>query len=206
MKAITALVLALLVLVLTPVASGAKEQREAYYQEIWCSAVGGQAEVVLEDRTRVDCVTLLGAIEVDFAKKWAECIGQGLYYAISTSKLPGCLLITESPSDCKYLNRFLTVSSVTRTVVDNLGAQPLALWTAGPHDCEFGSGVHTIIAPYKSSSSSSSSTKTEEPTQHENSPAPTPPSADPDGSRLRAQSTIRGWKYLQSVGTVARRP
>ena len=38
-------------------------------------------EVVMKDGTRCDILTSTHAIEVDFAKKWAEAIGQSLNYA-----------------------------------------------------------------------------------------------------------------------------
>jgi len=65
------------------------------YQEKWCTEHGGQVEVVLPDRTRCDCLTETHAIEFDFGKKWAEAIGQALYYAIQTGKKPGIVLILE---------------------------------------------------------------------------------------------------------------
>ena len=68
---------------------------ERYYQTILCDALGGEMEVVLSDRTRVDCLTEEYAIEVDFAKKWAESVGQALYYAKITGKKPAIGLIVE---------------------------------------------------------------------------------------------------------------
>ena len=38
--------------------------------------IGGKVEVVMKDGTRCDILTATHAIEVDFAKKWAEAIGQ----------------------------------------------------------------------------------------------------------------------------------
>lgn len=55
--------------------------------------VTATAEHVLPDGARVDIVTATYAIEVDFAKKWAECIGQALFYAHMTGKKPVCLLL-----------------------------------------------------------------------------------------------------------------
>ncbi len=71
---------------------------EKYYQQQWCSAQGGVAEYRLDDGTRVDCLTDTHAVEVDFARKWAESIGQALYYGLQTGKRPGVLLILESPT------------------------------------------------------------------------------------------------------------
>lgn len=63
-------------------------------------------EYKLSDKTRVDCLTDKLAVEVDFAPKWAECIGQALYYGKMTGKRPACVLIMErGEKDLKYLNR-----------------------------------------------------------------------------------------------------
>ena len=62
-------------------------------------------EYILPDKARVDCLLDDLAVEVDFAPKWAECIGQAMYYAKMTNKIPACLLILEKESDVKYLQR-----------------------------------------------------------------------------------------------------
>lgn len=65
----------------------------------------GQAEAVLEDQTRADCITATHAIEFDFGKKWAESLGQALYYSLQTGKRAGIVLILENPKDRKYFIR-----------------------------------------------------------------------------------------------------
>lgn len=75
---------------------------EKWYQEKWCTEQGGQAEVVLSDNTRADCITATHAIEHDFGPKWAEAIGQALYYSLQTGKRAGIVLILEKPEDRKY--------------------------------------------------------------------------------------------------------
>lgn len=62
-------------------------------------------EYVLDDKARVDCLLPDLAVEVDFAPKWAECIGQAIYYAKKTDKIPACLLILEKETDTRYLKR-----------------------------------------------------------------------------------------------------
>ncbi len=81
-------------------------QTERYYQLKYCK---GQTEVVLSDKTRVDCLTKYYAIEYDFARKWAEAIGQSLHYASMTDKLPNIALIIESQADCRHYVRLLNV-------------------------------------------------------------------------------------------------
>ncbi len=79
---------------------------EKDYQRVWCYKNCGQTEVILPDRTRVDCVTKTHAIEFDFAKKWAESIGQSLYYGEILNKTPGVVLIVEDwVRDEKYIKR-----------------------------------------------------------------------------------------------------
>ena len=65
----------------------------------------GQIEHRLEDNTRVDCLTDEYAIEYDWAKKWAESIGQSLYYSKLTGKAPAVVLILTSPTDYRYVKR-----------------------------------------------------------------------------------------------------
>ncbi len=65
------------------------KQSERYYQEKFAREISGRVEVVMKDGTRCDILTATHAIEVDFAKKWAEAIGQSLNYAMHTGKRPG---------------------------------------------------------------------------------------------------------------------
>lgn len=79
---------------------------EKEYQAKWCKAHNGTTEYKLNDKMRVDCLTDTLAVEFDFAPKWAECIGQALYYGQKTNKTPACVLIMENPEkDTKYLKR-----------------------------------------------------------------------------------------------------
>lgn len=97
--------LILIILLTIPTSAFAKHKHyEKFYQEAWCQGKG-QTEVVLDDRTRVDCLTEIHAVEHDFARKWAEAIGQSLYYAVKTGKTPGIVLILEKKSEYKYLER-----------------------------------------------------------------------------------------------------
>jgi len=79
--------------------------KESFYVSQWCSDDFGKREFVLWDSTRVDCLTKDYAIEFDFAKKWAESIGQALYYAKMTGKKPAVALILTHPEDYRYVKR-----------------------------------------------------------------------------------------------------
>lgn len=84
---------------------------EKEYQNVWCSANKGILEYTLSDGARVDCVTQTHAIEFDFASKWAESIGQSLYYGKSLCKQSGVVLIMENPEkDERYLKRLQAVA------------------------------------------------------------------------------------------------
>ncbi len=80
-------------------------QTEAYYVEQWCTPSFGKKEFRLWDMTRVDCLTKDYAIEFDFAKKWAESVGQSLYYAEMTHKKPAVVLILTNWTDMRYVKR-----------------------------------------------------------------------------------------------------
>ena len=85
---------------------------ERDYQTAWCDTYGGVTEVTLRDRTRVDCVAEMDgvayAIEFDFARKWAEAIGQAIFYARMMKREPGIVLIVEDfDKDRKHIDRLL---------------------------------------------------------------------------------------------------
>lgn len=90
--------------------AGGHLHKEKDYQNAWCAEYSGITEYVLDDGARVDCLTCEYAIEFDFAEKWAEAIGQALYYATKTGKKPGVVLIMEDPEkEKRYLLRLHAV-------------------------------------------------------------------------------------------------
>ena len=104
----------ILALILTTLAlslplNAARLNSEAYYQKIAAEKYNGETEVVMGDGTRCDIVTETHAIEVDFADKWGEAIGQSLNYAFQSNKKAGILLILEHPSDEKHLIRVQSI-------------------------------------------------------------------------------------------------
>ncbi len=97
-----------IVLFFVGIATGCTEakHKEKYYQTKLCNDLGGVMEQRLLDRTRVDCLTDEYAIEVDFAKKWAESVGQSLYYAEMTNKKPAVgLILYNTKKDERRLKR-----------------------------------------------------------------------------------------------------
>ena len=110
----------LLVLSLVTSLGAARLNPEAHYQEIAAKEYSGQTEVVMPDGTRCDIVTETHAIEVDFADKWAEAIGQSLNYSFQTNKKAGILLILERPKDERHLIRVQSIVEHYKLPIDVL--------------------------------------------------------------------------------------
>lgn len=108
-------------LCLVPVAEAAQLHKEKWYQAQWCTEHRGQAEVVLADGTRADCLTATHAVEFDFGKKWAEAIGQALYYSLQTGKRAGIVLILEDQRDRVYWLRLNSTIRHFRLPIDTWG-------------------------------------------------------------------------------------
>ncbi len=75
---------------------------EADYIELMSKEMGGRTEVSVPSG-RVDIVTTAYAIEVEFANKWKEAIGQSLWYGLQTNKEPGIVLIKKTSDQNKYV-------------------------------------------------------------------------------------------------------
>ena len=112
------------ILVLPSVALSKRDHPEKWYQEKWCAEQNGQTEVRLPDGTRCDCLTETHAIEFDFGNKWAEAIGQSLYYSLQTGKKAGIVLILEKEKDRKFLIRLNSTVTNFKLPIDtwNIGA------------------------------------------------------------------------------------
>jgi hypothetical protein len=106
--------LILILLVIIPLL-GYANKLESDYQNEWCQ---GKKEVVLVDRTRVDCLTNTHAIEIEFANKWKEAIGQSLHYSLMTDKRAGIVLIMRKPTDQKYIKSLERVINKNNLLID----------------------------------------------------------------------------------------
>lgn len=105
------IITSLLILSVTMPAFAKRLHCEADYQQAWCGAQKGASEYQLQDLARVDCLMTQYAVEFDFASKWAESIGQSLYYGLKTNRTPAVVLIMENPEkDQKYLDRLNAVA------------------------------------------------------------------------------------------------
>jgi hypothetical protein len=100
----------ILALLLISVICYSQKQPEKYYQNVFATIIKGKTEVVLSDQARVDIVTDTFAIEVDFAHKWAESVGQALYYNIELNKKAGVLLLVDGRKNERYVKRLLKIA------------------------------------------------------------------------------------------------
>lgn len=75
---------------------------EKDYVNQYCEGI---TEYRLKDNTRVDCLTDDVAQEFDYSYKWAEAIGQSLYYGHMTNRYPSIVLIMKGRSAHKHLKR-----------------------------------------------------------------------------------------------------
>lgn len=106
----------------SPLSANQQEHRERWYQSDWCADHQGTMEVVLDDLTRVDCVTATHAVEFDFSQKWAEAIGQALQYGYMTGKKAGIVMIgTNSDHGVLHARQLIAVYSL-----------PIDLWVVDP--------------------------------------------------------------------------
>lgn len=119
----TRLILAVMVLVVMSQFAEAGYP-EKVYQRAWCAKNAGQVDVRLDDSSRVDCLTASHAVVVDFAVKWAEAVGEALYYAAKTMKAPGVVLITEDENDLIHLPKIRLIAEKHK----------LKLWEMSPDD------------------------------------------------------------------------
>lgn len=115
----------LLFLFMTLPVIAAHKHLEKDYQKVWCDRCGGVMEYKLDDKARVDCLTQNYAVEFDFASKWAESIGQALYYGIKTNKQPAIVLIMENKKDDVYLKRLNVVCTPLNIKVFTMDSKEL---------------------------------------------------------------------------------
>ena|GEM_PF-5003866 len=111
----------------TPAKSSKKVFTERTYQDAFAKTLkGARTEVVASNGTRCDILTKDYAIEVDFAPKWQEAVGQSLNYSVEFNRKAGILLILESEKDKVFLNRL-------KTLVAEKNLQ-ITIWTITPND------------------------------------------------------------------------
>lgn len=112
------------ILVVSACSSGPLHEKD--YQQWWCRRHNGEMEYRLKDGARVDCLTSEYAVEVEYASKWAESIGQSLYYARSTGRKPAVLVIVRDKGDERFMKRLRSVAK----------EQGIKVWTVRPKDLD----------------------------------------------------------------------
>jgi hypothetical protein len=95
-----------------------KKLNEAHYRDAWAKANGGKVEVRMPDDTRCDVVTKTHAIEVEWAYKWYEGLGQSLWYSFQTNKKAGIVMILRNEKDRKYLIRLRSLIAGKKLKID----------------------------------------------------------------------------------------
>jgi hypothetical protein len=109
-KNIIIIIIITIILSIIPLSSFSQKMKESYYRDGFAEIMNGKTEVVLNDLAKVDIVTDTFVIEVEFADRWSEGVGQSLYYAYKLNKKPGVLLIVEGLKDDAYVKRLMTVA------------------------------------------------------------------------------------------------
>ncbi len=111
---------------------------EVQISALIAKALNGVPEYLLPDKARVDILTHTEAIEVDWAHKWAEGIGQALYYGAMTKRTPVVLLLMNTADEERYLFR-------VRAVIDAHSRTRLTLWLFNLHSGQLDMGKKGVI-------------------------------------------------------------
>ena len=112
----------ILVLIFVSIPSILCGETEKHYQSLFAVAVKGKTEVIMGDKTRCDVVTDTHAIEVEFAQKWTEGLGQALWYSFQTNKKAGIVLIIEKKKDERFLIKL-------RSLIKHRKIKDVKVWT-----------------------------------------------------------------------------
>ena len=116
--------LILILIILTLATMARAKPSESWYQQVWCEGMNGKIEYRLKDGQRIDCLTDQYSIEVEFARKWPEAIGQSLNYSMLTGKKAGIVLILKTVEEQTHWQRLLAVIKHYKL--------PIKVWRLGP--------------------------------------------------------------------------
>ena len=92
-------------------------KNEKYYETLINKTLQGKTSQVTPAGTFVDILTEDLAIEVDFAKKWYQAIGQACHYSVEMKRRPAIYLIVREESDEKYVKRALKVCKRIKVLI-----------------------------------------------------------------------------------------
>jgi hypothetical protein len=85
------------------------KQLEKYYTGKFATIVNGKTQQYLSNKRYADIITDTFAIEVEFANKFPESIGQALDYSMITYKKAGIVLIVNGRNDDKYVDELMEI-------------------------------------------------------------------------------------------------
>lgn len=107
-----AVAVAALVCLSTSAAHAGHQHLESWYSKALAEQLpGAKTEVRMHNGTRCDVLATHHSIEVEFASKWCESIGQSLNYSAQTGRMGAVALILEHDSDERFLTRLRQVIS-----------------------------------------------------------------------------------------------
>ena len=98
---------------------------EQWYAMRAAERYNGFAEFWMPDSPLCDVLTPQHAIEVEFALKWSEAIGQSLHNALQTGRLAGIQLILTEPEEERYLDQHNELIDHYQLLIE---LKPLRTW------------------------------------------------------------------------------
>ena len=101
-QSLHAAIIFIIIFLNTAAVKASTQHPEKWYQIVWCLANKGEMEAKMRDNSRVDCLTNEYAVEVEFASKWPEALGQSLHYALLSKRKPGIALIIKTAKDLRH--------------------------------------------------------------------------------------------------------
>ena len=82
---------------------------EGWYARKAQAEYGGELEVVLADKSRVDLLTETHAYEIEFAPNWKEGVGKSLHYSLVSKRKAGIILVMTGSAPEKHLAQLKAV-------------------------------------------------------------------------------------------------
>jgi hypothetical protein len=99
-----------LAVICSSAAQAARQHQERWYADALADCLTpARTEIRMRNGTRCDVLATHHAIEVEFAEKWTEGLGQALNYAAQTGRIGAIALILEHDSDKRFLARLREV-------------------------------------------------------------------------------------------------
>jgi len=93
------------------------KDRETTWSAYLAEKLDGVPEVRTIDNTRCDIVTDDMAIEVEWANKWPEAIGQVLRYSVMLGRKPAIIFLLKTPADRLHVTRAAVAIGCTDIVM-----------------------------------------------------------------------------------------